>query len=238
MKKFSCSQCSYSTNYQHDLKRHSKAKHLIVKKKKDVFMDPNKGIKTPITQHHQHVQLQEKPLGHAMENLELYYKVQNAKLNEALQCQQQKHNQDLRNQQFVLQKQHNIEKENLAKQHSLEKENLQKHHNIEKENLYKEYQHFIDQNGIQYQKALENGIVKVCKEYQSCLDQYAAKCQQAFECQQHEHNKMKNMRDDLQDCIDDYLEAENKTKGKYSCDVCGARMKTYLMLLFHMKKHR
>ena len=27
-KKFSCTQCNYSTNYKHDLKRHSKAKHL------------------------------------------------------------------------------------------------------------------------------------------------------------------------------------------------------------------
>ena len=58
---------------------------------------------------------------------------------------------------------------NLYKQHCLEKENMQKQHNVEKENLYKEYQHCINQNGIQYHKALEQEIGNLCKQYQDCI---------------------------------------------------------------------
>ena len=71
----------------------------------------------------------------------------------------------------------------------------------------------------------------MCKEYQGCIDQW----QQALECEQHEHNKMVKMKDVYKELLD---EAENKPKGKYCCEVCGARLKTNLSLLIHMRKHR
>ena len=179
---------------------------------------------TPITHYQQPVisQGQTEQNMHPMKISESFYKDQIQKLQNALQCQQHKHNQQLRAQQCALQQQFNIEITNIQKQNQKEKENL-----------CKEYQHCIDQNGIQYQKALENEIGKVSKEYQCCVDQW----QHALEHKQNQYNKMKDMRDDFQDCLDEYLQTQDKSKEKYCCQVCGKRMKHHLDLLTHMKKH-
>ena len=137
-----------------------------------------------------------------------------------------KHNQELRDQQSTLQQQYNMEIINIRKQN-----------NIEKQNLCKDYQNCIDQNGIQYQKALENEMGKVYKEYQCCVDQNGIQWQKALEHKQNQYNKMKDMRDDLQDCIEEYLQDTDKLKGKYCCQECGKGWKHYDEYLFHMKKH-
>ena len=47
---------------------------------------------------------------------------------------------------------------------------------------------------------------------------------------------MKELRDDLQMCINEYVEAENKPKRKYCCEECGKGWKYYDEYLVHMKK--
>ena len=268
-----CSQCTYSTYRKGNLERHLQTVHKGRGRRQQKGCSNYETVSHPKANHYssrQDVPLdlkefqpstmsQGKTLGQqyeqAMENLESYYKEQNTKLNEALKCQQNKHHQE----QCALQQQFNIEITNIQKQN-----------NIEKENLCKKYQHFINQNGLLYQKALEKEIGKLCEQYQCCIDQNALeyqnalekvrenlgkeyqqcidktgllwqqKCseyQQALEWQQHENNKIKDIKDDLQGCIDEYLDSENRTK-EHCCEVCGARMKTNLSLLIHMRKHR
>ena len=216
-----CTQCNYATNDKSNFKRHLKTKHFV-KKKQDVFKDPNEGTDSQYLQSsgHRLKQQQEQPMKYSD------YKDQIAKLNESLRCQQHKHDQQLKDQQCRLQQQFNIEITNIQKQNS-----------IEKENLCKEYQHCINQNGVQYQRALENEIGKMCKEYQHCIDQNGKQWQHALNCKQNQYNKMKDIRDDLQECIDEYLQGENRTKGEYCCQVCGERMKHHIDLLIHMKDH-
>ena len=213
--------CSYTTNYKHHLNRHSKVKHFHKNKNHPI----DSGKISSLTQQ-QPVIIQGHQYEQAMNNLESYYKEQIAKMNEALKCQQHKHNQELQDQQCSLQQQFNIEITNIQRQN-----------NIEKENLCKEYQNCINQNGNQYQKALENEMQKVYKEYQHCIDQNGKQWQHALNCKQNQYNKMKDIRDDLQECIDEYLQGENRTKGEYCCQVCGKRMKHHIDLLIHMKNH-
>ena len=220
MKNFKCSMCSYTTNYKHHLKRHSKTNHLD--KNKALSMG-SENYNTPIT-HYQQGQTGQNE--QAMKNIESYYKDQIAKLNESLKYQQNKHHQQLKDQQCALQQQYNIEITNIQKQN-----------NIEKENLCKEYQHCINQNGVQFHRALENEIGRMCKEYQHCIDQNGMQWQHALNCKQNQYNKMKDIAEDLQECIDEYLQAGNMTKGEYCCQVCGKKMKHHIDLLIHMKNH-
>ena len=229
MGSFNCNHCNFSSPYKYNLARHLREVHHATSN------EPRQEENFQTTGEQSILQTNNKELKEqAMKNYEDYIQ----KLENALQCQQKrnddevqqllkyqqhKHDQELKEQQCTLQKQFNIKITNIQNQNT-----------IEKENLCKEYQHCINQNGVQYQKELENEIGKVCKEYLCCIDQW----KQALECKQNQYDKMKELKDDLQKCINEYVEAENKTKGKYHCEVCGVRMKTNLKLLMHMKKHR
>ena len=241
-----CSQCMYSTPRKSNLQRHLQTRHKERVGTQQNGMS-NHGYQTGLfpPRHHQANQLisnqdncdylKESQLSHgkqhqyeeAMKNLETYYKDHIQKLKEALQCQQHEHDQELKNRHCQHQQLHNNFVENLHKQHQMEKENL-----------CREYQKCIDQTRLQFQKYLENKIGNICKEYQDCINQTGLHYQRALESKQNQYNKMKDFKDDLEDCIDEYHQAQEKSKGKYCCQVCGAGMKTYLKLLIHMKIHK
>ena len=233
-----CNHCNYSTKDKSNLRRHYKSKHKSnlqrhYKSKhshenKFLLMD-SENYDTPITEYQQPVMIQKQTgqkYEQAMKNIECHYNEHITKLKEALQCQQHKHNQELKNLHYELQHQHNRFVESL-----------QKHHQMEKENLSREYQKCIDQTGLQFQKALENKIEDIYKESQDCINQTGIQWQQALNCKQNQYNKMKEYKDDLQDCIGEYLQARDKPKGKYCCLECGKGWKHYDEYLFHMKKH-